>query len=178
MQGKIWFLALTLLVFLGCTQSKSAEKEAIKIPEITSGDIDLIEQEINESEILADEIDTENATEIDAEINTTLNESEIEETNESNKSKEITGLFFGNGRYVLILDDIVLDETKPDGACAAIRIVQLVGDSAKGLGKEKVCKDADVNWVSPEGRIFRIRLIKIVPGYSQQSKWAEFRIFG
>ena len=172
MQGKIWFLALTLLVFLGCTQSKSVEKEEIRIPEITSGDIDLIEQEINESEIL------ETGDEINATVNSTLDESEIEETNESNKSKEITGLFFGNGRYVLILDDIVLDETKPDGACAAIRIVQLVGDSAKGLGKEKVCKDADVNWVSPEGRIFRIRLIKIVPGYSQQSKWAEFRILG
>lgn len=92
------------------------------------------------------------------------------------ESRNVTGLVFGAGQYLLALDDIVLDSSKPGGSCAAISIYDI--ETSVLVGREKVCSDYDQAWISPSGRVFRIRLIKAVAGYTHEANWAEFRIFG
>ena len=157
-----------MVLALGCTQWNSSV-EPIQIPNVSS-------PLLNETEEIMEEeaVPNETLVQIESNItNATLNESEMQETNES---EEIHGLLFGEERYLLLLDDIVLDASKPGGACAAIKIYEL--ETSELVGQEEVCKESDITWVSPEGRTFRIRLLEIAPGYTQTAKWARFIVFG
>ncbi len=90
--------------------------------------------------------------------------------------EKITGLIFGNEKYVLLLNDIALDTSAAGGACALIEIVEI--ESEQSLQKGKVCKGTDFAWDSPEEKRFKIRLVDIAAGYSGEAKWANFLIFG
>ncbi len=109
-------------------------------------------------------------------MNLSVNETNVTNTTEELQELKIPdGLIF-SGRYVLVLDDAVLDSTKPGGACAAVSIWYLGNGSV--LDKELVCKDSDKTWISPSGEKFRIRLLEIAAGYTHTAKWAKFRVFG
>lgn len=83
----------------------------------------------------------------------------------------LTGILFGNGTYLLVLEDI---STVDDCALMAVHFAA----NQSEITKLKGCPGQDVNWASPEGRIFRIKVIKTAAGYAYAGKWAQVVIYG
>lgn len=113
----------------------------------------------------------ENVSEIPENIteNETVEELTIEVTDQP-PEENITGTVFGDGKYVLILDDVVF---YGDDACAAITIAYANGTAIK---KDVVCPPGDMSWTSPEDERFRIRVTEAAGGYTG-TKWAKIIIF-
>jgi len=83
----------------------------------------------------------------------------------------LSGLLFGNGSYQLVLEDISSIDY-----CALLSVVFHSNQSE--ITKLKACPTQDVNWISPEGRVFRIKVVKTAAGYTGNESWADIRIYG
>jgi hypothetical protein len=90
-----------------------------------------------------------------------------------NKTENTTlsGILFGNGSYLLVLEDISTIDN-----CALLAITHSPNQSE--ITKLKGCPSKDVNWVSPEGRVFRIKIVKTAAGYTKNESWADIRVYG
>ncbi|MBS3068013.1 hypothetical protein J4450_04885 [Candidatus Micrarchaeota archaeon] len=152
---------------LGYTGIKGADPDAIPLSE---GNIRLYFG----GECIPSEQDCSKVLPGPGNVHTTI--LKIEWSAEQKKKERPPGLLFEDGKYILVLNDIALDQTVPAGACALIEIVKI--ESEASLQKGKICKGSDYSWVSPEGKQFKIRLLDIAPGYSGGAKWANFLIFG
>ncbi len=91
----------------------------------------------------------------------------------ANATRNVSGIVFGGGQYVLVLDDISVAGTQP---CALLSVYY--ASNASQITKLDVCQGESQNWISPEGRIFRIVVLKTAPGYSENALWAQVEIFG
>lgn len=110
------------------------------------------------------EIVVANVTKIS--INITVNK-----TGEKNiTTKDRLGLLFADRGYIVILDDIYIDENKPKTLCALVSVISTGGEK---FGSGKMCIGEDYVWTSPGKEIFRIRLVDISPADSESVKWAD-----
>ena len=85
------------------------------------------------------------------------------------------GLAFGNGSYLLVLDDVSIIPTS-SGPCG-IFSVRLASDGSV-LDKMLICTGESENWVSPDGGSHRILVVNVAAGYGGQEKWAKVMIYG
>lgn len=152
-----------LLFVFGCVAVEEEIEENVtenitEEPEIPLEEGEIVE-EVNVSEGI---VVNETAEKI---INETINETmdEVE--------KEISGILFGDGKYLLILEDAVWQEGE---ACAAVDIAYVNGTSIK---KDVVCPMVDVYWTAPDGHRFRIRITEVAAGYTGKA-WAKVFIYG
>lgn len=114
---------------------------------------------------------TANLTMPNITINETTNETANVTGNGIPKTENLTGILFGDGAYLLVLEDISVSDS-----CALMSVNFAANQSE--ITKLKGCPGKDVNWVSSEGRIFRIKVIKTAAGYTYAEKWASVIIFG
>lgn len=163
-------LIVLLLVLLGCIQnpSDSLIEGRLNLPNVSS-------QYINETMNETIEINETEIPETNITTNTSSNAT-VDQPPEEDEPDELEGLLFGDGEYILVLDDLVLDETKPGGVCAAVSIVEV--ETLARLDRKKICKEVDKTWTAPDGHVYRIHLVEAIAGYTGESKWAEFRITG
>ncbi|MFH1222518.1 MAG: hypothetical protein V1492_05540 [Candidatus Micrarchaeota archaeon] len=92
----------------------------------------------------------------------------VENTTESRNS---SGIFFGEGSYVLLLDDLVI--YSEDRICAAVTLAYANGTELK---KDVLCQGSNY-WTAPDGHRFRIEVLKTAAGYTGQH-WASVIIYG
>ncbi len=166
-----WFAFLLLVLFSGCVQEQPGTPEEMvianitKAPELIAGNTTNVSEEGGE---IITEVEEKNET---AE-NETINETAVETVNETiNETKQIEGLFFGGGRYVVILDDVVW---YGDKSCAAVTIAYADGTPIK---KDVMCPRTDYYWTDPGGNRFRFKVIQVAAGYSGEA-WANIIIYG
>jgi hypothetical protein len=97
----------------------------------------------------------------------------IENKTENGKptTENLTGILFGDAAYLLVLEDI----STPD-SCALMSVNFAANQSE--ITKLKICQGEETNWISPEGRVFRIKVIKTAAGYTKSENWAQVQIFG
>jgi len=91
----------------------------------------------------------------------------------TNQTQNLTGILFGEGRYLLVIEDM----TVPDGEACALMSVAYASNSSV-ITKLDICPGESQNWVSPEGRVFRIAVYKTAAGYTGAGKWAQVAIYG
>ncbi len=115
--------------------------------------------------------------------------------------QEPEGILFAGGKYSLVLDDIsiVPENDKPCGIFSIrdtnrARARNESTENVSGpdpvarpatedptdtiLGKMVICKDQSRYWTDPNGNRYRILILDIAPGYTQESKWARAIIYG
>ncbi len=160
---------LLLLIVAGCVAvEERAEETEENITENITGEPKIPPEEVEEvnetEEIAVNETVNETAGEI------YVNETANETVNES-AEQEISGILFGGGRYLLILQDAVWYGGE---ACAAVDIAYVNGTSIK---KDVICPMVDVYWTAPDGHRFRIRITKVAAGYTGEA-WAKVFIYG
>ncbi len=120
-----------------------------------------VEENASEEESIAEE-----KNETEEEI---IGEEAIEEDEPVAEAKP-EGIFFGGGRYILIIDDVVW---YGDKSCAAVRIAHSNGTTIK---PDVMCPLVDYYWISPEGRQFRIKITEVAAGYTGEA-WAKAVIY-
>ncbi len=152
---------LLFLVFFGCVTPDEADIER-NVTDITKNITE--EYEIPEENVTEEINETE-------EVNETVNETYVNETINESEEEEISGILFGEGRYVLIIEDVVW---YGDKSCAAINIAYADGDSLK---KDVVCPRVDYYWTSPDGHRYRIFISEVAAGYTGEA-WAKVFIYG
>ena len=171
-----------LLVLFGCVAveepAEEAEENITEEPEIPE---EIPEEVPEENETAEPEINESEESGInELELNETINESmnwteEIianETVNETmDESGEIDGILFGEGKYLLILDDAVWYGGR---ACAAIDITYVNGTSIK---RDVICPTQDYYWIAPDRHKFRIKVVEVAAGYSGEA-WADISIYG
>jgi len=86
----------------------------------------------------------------------------------TNETQNITGIPFGEGRYLLVFEDVSV----PDGEACALMSVDYASNHT-GLAKLEICPGESQEWTSPEGRTFRIAVYKTAAGYTGAGKWAQ-----
>jgi hypothetical protein len=84
------------------------------------------------------------------------------------------GTLFGDGKYLLVLEDVVLP--RYDATCGAFS-VQYAENSSE-LTKLLICEGKSQYWVSPDGYEYRIKVVAVAAGYSANARWADVRIYG
>jgi hypothetical protein len=89
----------------------------------------------------------------------------------NNKTANLSGLIIANGSYILVLEDISTVDN-----CALLSVVY--SSNQTEITKLKGCPGKDVNWISPEGRVFRIKVVKTAAGYTKNESWADIRVYG
>jgi len=164
-----------LILTAGCIQETVEVPEETKAPEVPEENFTVIAEE--------PEVPPENATNITEEI---VEEEIIEEINESveynetvNKTvnetvirpKEVEGIYFAGGRYVLILDDVAW---YGDKSCAIVTISYADGSAIK---KDVMCPRTDYYWTDSAGMRFRFKVISVAAGYTGEA-WANIIIYG
>ena len=84
------------------------------------------------------------------------------------------GILFGNSSYLLVLDDVSVVPVS-DEPCGIFSIRH----SADGSVIEKlfICPGDSQYWTSEEGNSYRIYVVKVAAGYTQEEKWAKVLIF-
>ncbi|MBI5227208.1 hypothetical protein HY988_01350 [Candidatus Micrarchaeota archaeon] len=98
------------------------------------------------------------------------------ENGTSNKtSKPKSGLVFGDGPYLLFLDDISTN-SDTNSACGIFSISYAENQSE--ITRLLICPGVSDYWRSPDGHTYRIFVEKVVPGYTKESNWAQISIFG
>jgi Skp family chaperone for outer membrane proteins len=90
----------------------------------------------------------------------------IEKVLEKDTGKNRTSFLFGNGKYMLVLDDVVISEGV---SCAAISIKYADGRFIK---KDLMCPNSDYTWTDPNRETYRIRIFSAGAGY-QGGAWAD-----
>ncbi|NYZ77012.1 hypothetical protein H0O02_01710 [Candidatus Micrarchaeota archaeon] len=106
------------------------------------------------------------------ETNGTLNETINETINESTAPEPgVDGIAFGGGRYVLVLQDVIL---YGEESCAAVAIAHANGTEIK---RDVMCPLHDYYWTAPDGQRFRMKITKVAAGYSGEP-WVEAIIYG
>lgn len=91
---------------------------------------------------------------------------------DENETKE--GLYFGNGSYVLVLDDAVLPAY--EGTCGLFSIKYASNYST--ITQFIECPAGSETWISPDGHEYRIMVVEVAAGYTKEALWAEVIIFG
>lgn len=162
-----WSVFLLLVLFSGCVQEPPGTPEEMVIANITKEPVQVVDNITNVSEEAGEIIAEVEETNETAE-NETINETHVETVNET---KEIEGIFFGGGRYVVILDDVVW---YGDKSCAAVTIAYADGIPIK---KDVMCPRTDYYWTDPGGNRFRFKVIQVAAGYSGEA-WANIIIYG
>ena len=92
-------------------------------------------------------------------------------TDNATENRNSSGIFFGEGSYVLLLDDIVI--YSEDRVCAAVTLAYANGTELK---KDVFCPGSNY-WTAPDGHRFRIEVLKTAAGYTGQH-WASVIIYG
>jgi len=95
----------------------------------------------------------------------------IENETAKNQTRNLSGILFGDSAYLLVLEDISI----PD-YCALMSVDFAANQSQ--ITKIKVCPGEEQNWISPEGRVFRIKVTKTAAGYTKSERWAQVIIYG
>jgi hypothetical protein len=103
--------------------------------------------------------------------NITINETTTPNQTEINETSPLSGIPFGDGTYLLVLEDISIIDN-----CALMAVHFALNQSE--ITKLKGCEGKDVNWISPEGRIFRIKVLKTAAGYTKNENWVQIQIYG
>lgn len=154
-----------LILAAGCVAPEERIEEPVE--NITENITEEAEEEIIEEE--AEEI--EEPGEVVEEINETIEFNETIDEEPEEIEEEIEGTFFGGGRYVLILDDIVW---YGDKSCAAVTIAYSNGTSIK---RDVMCPRTDYYWTDSAGHRFRFKVIETAAGYTGEA-WANIIIYG
>lgn len=166
---KIIFLFLTILTIFGCVDNgEQIEANGSDQIEIATGIEVNGTVEINESNEVEEPIDLGNTSVDMDEENFTINN-----TSEGTKNKTLEGLVFGEGDYILVLDDLSLDKPEP---CAIISIYD--SNTQEQLEQAKICPGEEYYWTSPENHVYRIVVIETAAGYSYGAAWANIIIYG
>lgn len=161
---RLFIIGLLFIALLGCvTPEESADVPTSEIEEIV-GENETNPEEIPVEENITEEMNESEGTEI-------IEEETINETANETIGDEPEGIFFGEGKYMLIIDDVVW---YGDKSCAAVRIADSNGTTIKS---DVICPLVDYYWISPEGRHFRIKITEVAAGYSGEA-WAKAVIYG
>lgn len=94
-----------------------------------------------------------------------------------NDKTNAIGLPFGNGAYLLVLDDVSVshDTLSPCG----IFSIRYAENASVIKGSDFIgCPPDSHQWRSPSNASYRIRIEKVAAGYSEQAMWAQVSIFG
>ncbi len=156
---RLAFALLLVFAFSGCLgQEEAAEAVPENITEIRENITT-----VHESATVSGENET-----VRDEVLEISNETQPEEHAEEENISE--AIAFGEGRYVLVLDDIVF---YGDKSCAAVTIAY---SNLTTLHREVVCPPRDFYWTSPEKQSFRIRVAEAAGGYTG-TKYARIIIY-
>jgi len=160
----LWIL---FLVIFGCItpEETEAEPEMHTVEEYVRPDENISETE-EENETPMNESEEINETIVENETNEE-SESEIEEEHFREKER----ILFGNGRYALVVEDVVW---YGDKSCAAVSIGYADGSVLK---KDVICPQVSYYWVSPYGYKYRIFVSQVAAGYTGET-WAEVYVYG
>lgn len=111
--------------------------------------------------------------------NITIQNQSVDEnqTNESVQpgapALEPAGIAFANGRYILVLDDVSVTSSEPCGIFSV-----RYAENGSVIDRLLICPPNSQNWLSPEGALYRIYVIKVAAGYAHEENWARVIIFG
>jgi len=98
-------------------------------------------------------------------------------TNAPQTSENISGIFFGNNEFVLVLDDVSVAGNSVS-SCGIFSIRYSENASIVPGSNFLGCPPDSHYWRSPENETFRIRVEKVAAGYTKESRWAQVSIFG
>lgn len=85
------------------------------------------------------------------------------------------GLLFGDGKYLLVLDDVSVIPSSEE-PCGIFSIRNATDYSV--YEKMLICPPESESWTSPENHIYRIKVLKVAAGYSGGGSWVDVIIYG
>jgi len=88
--------------------------------------------------------------------------------------KYANNLTFGNGEYLLILEDIAIG-TGNEIDCGLFRIIY--SSDLQEIKRLIICSAQETLWISPKGDSYRIKVVNVAAGYSKNSRWASVIIY-
>ena len=174
-----WALfGFVLMLIVGCVQETAEIPGYTETQGVPEEIITVIEEEpklppenatnITEEIIGEEKIEEVNET---VEFNETVNETDDSFNETITEHKEVEGIYFAGGRYVLILDDVAW---YGDKSCAIVTIAYADGTAIK---KDVMCPRTDYYWTDSAGMRFRFKVISVAAGYTGEA-WANIIIYG
>jgi len=170
---RLVLFCFVLVLTAGCIHETADAQMSENISEeITEAPVLSVENMTITPEVIDEETEQANETNQTLNENPESNETLPQETNETvAEPEEIDGLFFGGGRYVLVLDDVAW---YGDKSCA---IVTIAYANATAIKKDVMCPRSDYYWTDSAGMRFRFKVIDVAAGYSGEA-WADIIIYG